>query len=303
MPLPIPHLDDRTFDDLVAEGRSLIPRYSAAWTNFNVSDPGITLMELFAYLVESAIFELDQVPPETIARFLRLVGIAHPEGESLEAGLARALDELEQTPRTITEAEVDAAAVRLSAGHRAPAARAKLAVALLECDPSHAEPASSPFDDPTEAAIVTVVPGQDAKPDPTPFGLEDYVYRRLKERAPVATRIHVVLPDFVDVTVSVTVVRTPGSVLTTATVEDAIARFLDPVHGGADSTGWPFGRAVYRSELFQLLEAMPGVDHVAALGLGSTTAGVTPVDEGVPMPTPSSLVSTSIAFDTTVSDA
>src|SRR5207253_6562929 len=69
MPLPIPHLDDRTFDDLVAEGRSLIPRYSATWTNFNVSDPGITLMELLAYLVESAIFELDQVPPETIVRF------------------------------------------------------------------------------------------------------------------------------------------------------------------------------------------------------------------------------------------
>ena len=182
MPLPIPHLDDRTFDDLVAEGRSLIPRYSATWTNFNVSDPGITLMELLAYLVESAIFELDQVPPETIVRFLRLVGVPHPEGEPLEAGLARALDELEVTPRTITEAEIDTAAVRLSAGHHPPAARAKLAVALLECDPLQTDdPASSLFDDPTEAAIVTVVPDEDAHPDPTPFGLEDYVYRRLWE--------------------------------------------------------------------------------------------------------------------------
>ena len=45
MPLPIPVLDDRTFDQLVAEGRSLIPRYTRVWTNHNVSDSGITLLE------------------------------------------------------------------------------------------------------------------------------------------------------------------------------------------------------------------------------------------------------------------
>ena len=42
MPLPLPHLDDRRWQDLVEEGRALIPRLAPAWTDHNVHDPGIT---------------------------------------------------------------------------------------------------------------------------------------------------------------------------------------------------------------------------------------------------------------------
>ena len=41
---------DRSFDDIYAELRARIPRYNPAWTNFNDSDPGITLLQLFAFL-------------------------------------------------------------------------------------------------------------------------------------------------------------------------------------------------------------------------------------------------------------
>ena len=52
MPMPMPNLDDRRWDDLVDEGRALIPVYSRDWTDHNVSDPGITFLELFAWITE-----------------------------------------------------------------------------------------------------------------------------------------------------------------------------------------------------------------------------------------------------------
>ena len=52
MALQAPNLDDRTFQDLVREARAMIPRYCPEWTDHNLSDPGITLIELFAWMVE-----------------------------------------------------------------------------------------------------------------------------------------------------------------------------------------------------------------------------------------------------------
>ena len=49
MPLAAPKLDDRLFQDLVEEAKKRIPHYTSEWTDHNVSDPGITLLELFAW--------------------------------------------------------------------------------------------------------------------------------------------------------------------------------------------------------------------------------------------------------------
>src|SRR5271155_1597082 len=62
MPLTAPNLDDRQFADIVAEAKTLIPRYAPEWTNFNESDPGITLVELFAWMTEILTYRLNQVP-------------------------------------------------------------------------------------------------------------------------------------------------------------------------------------------------------------------------------------------------
>jgi hypothetical protein len=75
MPLPLPKLDNRTWSELVAEGRSLIPRQTAQWTDHNVHDPGITLLELFAWLSEMLLYRLDQVPSAELRGFLRSAGV------------------------------------------------------------------------------------------------------------------------------------------------------------------------------------------------------------------------------------
>jgi hypothetical protein len=63
MPLPLPNLDTRRWADLVQEGRALVPRYAPEWTDHNAHDPGITLMELLAWLAEMNIYRLNQIPP------------------------------------------------------------------------------------------------------------------------------------------------------------------------------------------------------------------------------------------------
>ena len=75
MVLPAPNLDDRSFQDIVDEAKRLIPRYTPEWTNHNVSDPGVALIELFAWMSEMVLFRLNQVPDRLYVHFLNLVGI------------------------------------------------------------------------------------------------------------------------------------------------------------------------------------------------------------------------------------
>src|SRR5438309_6464178 len=75
MPLQSPVLDDRTFDQIVAQAKLLIPRYAPTWTNQNETDPGITLMELFAWMTEMLLYRVNQVPELNYIKFLELLGI------------------------------------------------------------------------------------------------------------------------------------------------------------------------------------------------------------------------------------
>lgn len=69
-----PKLDDRTFEELFRDLRLRIPRYTREWTNFNDSDPGITLVQLFAWLSEMMLVRMNQIPRKNYIKFLRLLG-------------------------------------------------------------------------------------------------------------------------------------------------------------------------------------------------------------------------------------
>ncbi|MCU1332248.1 MAG: hypothetical protein JWM08_1240 [Candidatus Angelobacter sp.] len=75
MPLQAPILDDRTFDQILAQAKLLIPRYAPAWTNQSETDPGITMMELFAWMTEMLLYRVNQVPDRNYIKFLELLGI------------------------------------------------------------------------------------------------------------------------------------------------------------------------------------------------------------------------------------
>lgn len=85
MSLPVPNLDDRKFQDIVDEAKRLIPSFCPEWTNHNLSDPGVALIELFAWMTEMTLYRLNQVPDTFFTRMLNLLGF-----EPFPAAAARA---------------------------------------------------------------------------------------------------------------------------------------------------------------------------------------------------------------------
>jgi hypothetical protein len=75
MPLTPPNLDDRRFDDLVAEAKRIIAQTCPAWTDLSPSDPGMVLVELFAHLTEVMLYRLNRLPDKAFVELLRLIGV------------------------------------------------------------------------------------------------------------------------------------------------------------------------------------------------------------------------------------
>ncbi len=75
MTLIPPNLDDRSFSQLVDEARQRAAQICPEWTDWSPSDPGATLVDLFAYLTETMIYRLNRLPEKAYIEFLRLLGV------------------------------------------------------------------------------------------------------------------------------------------------------------------------------------------------------------------------------------
>src|SRR5713226_4319038 len=75
MALPVPNLDDRRFQDLVDDAKRLVQQKCPEWTDHNVSDPGVTLIETFAWMTDQLLYRLNRVPERHYVKFLELLGV------------------------------------------------------------------------------------------------------------------------------------------------------------------------------------------------------------------------------------
>jgi predicted phage baseplate assembly protein len=75
MALPAPNLDDRRFQQLVDEAKRLVQQRCPEWTDHNVSDPGVTLIETFAWMTDLLLYRLNRVPDRHYVKFLELLGV------------------------------------------------------------------------------------------------------------------------------------------------------------------------------------------------------------------------------------
>jgi hypothetical protein len=118
---------------------------------------------------------------------------------------------------------------------------------------------------------VAVLPDMPVARPEASTGLLRAVWRYLDRRRSITTRVEVVGPQYLEVRVDVRVRARPhtdrGRIQTQ--IEQALNTFLDPRRGGPTGLGWPFGRDVYRSEILQLIDSVPGVDHVLELSLSA----------------------------------
>ncbi|WP_330438052.1 putative baseplate assembly protein [Streptomyces griseoaurantiacus] len=75
MALPSPNLDDRRFQQFVDDAKRYIQQRAPEWTDHNVSDPGVTLVETVAHMADQIVYRLNRVPDKNHLAFLDLVGI------------------------------------------------------------------------------------------------------------------------------------------------------------------------------------------------------------------------------------
>ena len=75
MRLPDIELDDRRFDDLVAEARQRVAQACPEWNAHNVSDPGVALIDVFAWMTDQLLYRVNRIPDKLHVRLLELLGI------------------------------------------------------------------------------------------------------------------------------------------------------------------------------------------------------------------------------------
>src|SRR3979411_3022476 len=75
MALPVPNLDDRRFQDLVDDAKRLVQQRFRDGTDHNVSDPGVTLIETFAWMTDQVLYRLNGVPEKNFIKCLELIGV------------------------------------------------------------------------------------------------------------------------------------------------------------------------------------------------------------------------------------
>ncbi len=75
MPLDVPILDDRRYQELLDEALARAAAHNPEWTSFQPSDPGVTILESFAFLVEALLYRANRIPERDRAKFLSLLGI------------------------------------------------------------------------------------------------------------------------------------------------------------------------------------------------------------------------------------
>ena len=75
MPLEIPKIDDRNYRQILSEALARIPVHNPEWTNYNDSDPGITLIQLFSFMTENLLYRSNLIPERNRIKFLKLLRI------------------------------------------------------------------------------------------------------------------------------------------------------------------------------------------------------------------------------------
>ena len=310
MPLTLPNLDDRSYADLLAEARALIPALAPGWTDHNPADPGITLVELFAWLTEMLLYRLNQVTDENRLAFLTLINgpawrqrlIDSPEWErdrktKLAEEIGNTVLDLRKPSRAVTAEDFECLALDVPE------------VARAYCVPRRAlelgDRTARNSDRPADVSVIILLkpdmpaagvsPGLAASPVAAVLPFLQVVRDKLEPARLLTTRLHVVAPRRVAIAADLTV-RDRGGVIwrrmappsaprppigLTLTVngrddvpgrllleqaEEALRKFLDPYKGGPDGRGWPFGRAVHISEIYDRLARLPQVDHVTPTG-------------------------------------
>lgn len=260
MPIELPNLDDRTYDGLVEEARNAIPVDHPGWTDHNPSDPGIALIELFAWLTEMTLYRVNRIPERNYRTFLTLLD-GRPRDTatmSLDEDIRATLQDLRERWRAVTADDYEyLVATQWPESPQAAARGAdESVVRRVRCTA------------PMPGQISLIVVPQSGVGDapwlaPRPALLEALA-EFFDDRRLLTTRLSVTGPNYVRVALGATLYlkndARASEVASAAT--QALQRYFHPWEGGDDGAGWPFGHAIHGSAVYAMLENLRGIDHV-----------------------------------------
>jgi hypothetical protein len=269
--IPLANLDDHTYASLVEEAISQIPVEYPEWTDHNPTDTGIILIELLAWLTEMTLYRVNQIPDENYASFISLlkgeewklpIDVSTQERkQSLQLEIQNTLLKLRHRYRAITSEDFEN--LILIDWNQSEKSQ-NLKIARVKCFAQRNPESRGEF---AKGHITLVVlPEENSQINQDKY---ETLRNFLDERKLLTTRLHIVEPEYVFVSVEVELVLQDGAqpeeVKKQAKTE--VKMFFEPLRSGKywQGKGWYFGRSVYQSELYKLFDDLEGVDYIENL--------------------------------------
>ncbi len=265
-------LDDRNFNELIKEGIELLPIYAPKWTNHNPSDPGITLLELFAYFTDILLFRLGQVSSESKLQFLRLLtamdingevwkSIEHAGVEHIHDALISAARELQNIDSAVTVSDFERLALEAVSIEQENDEFIRV-MCVPNYDLEHSD--FTQCKKSVNHVSVIIAPRRCLEAEKHEMLLTK-VRNYLKPRCLLTTSLHVVAPKYLYITVRASITTQTGADKdeVECSVRTNVQRYFGSGIGeGPHAQGWPFGRPFYLSEAIALIDRIDGVDYV-----------------------------------------
>jgi predicted phage baseplate assembly protein len=199
------------------------------------------------------------------------------DAESLEAAMARAPQLLRSRERAVTESDYEFLARRARPS----------AIGRVKC--LQPRPAEAGRVAPGQIYVLVIprVMNPDFYLDPDELELAQEDAQALSEyldtRRMLTARVDVRTPAYRWVAVKTELRAAPGvpPEAVEAEVNARLYRFLNPLVGGPDGTGWPFGRDLFVSDVYQSLQGIPNVQFIRNVEMFAANPGGGPEGKAV----------------------
>lgn len=282
MTMTLPDLDDRSFDALIDEARSVLAIHAPGWTNHNASDPGITLIELLAWVSEQLLFRLNLVGLQSKRRFLDLLRgrsgsrDAEASDDDVDEAIRREVVALARPRRAVTTADFESIALDATQAVTGGLGRACCVDGIrIDRDEAGLRIVRRAAD-----FTVVVVPSEDRAADDETL---EAVHQRLAPACLLGSRVHVVPPIRVQLAIDATIAtdeRRPADEWRRRCRDALDDRFSPWARSAANPSGWPFGRPVFLADAVEALESVDGVDEVSKVRFAQAAMRSDAVERG-----------------------
>ncbi|MCL1848305.1 MAG: hypothetical protein FWF83_01330 [Clostridiales bacterium] len=259
MPIQIPNLDDRNYEQLMKETAGVIARYFPEYADIGPTDPAVAINELFGYLFDITMYQINRVTPEARKNFASLLGVPLSINQTPEEALRLAHTKLARINRMVTAADIEAVVRKESLDRE-----------------TYSEPVQRVWVRQNEAAgeaLHVFVVQEGALSYVAYRHKEDvrHIYSLIRSRSPIGTRCLVAHAPVVQISLAAEIEKRKDSTISanrlSADIRDRLVAYIHPLIGGDGGDGWAFGKAVSRGDIYGVIEGMPGVDHVVSLAI------------------------------------